>query len=303
MSLRSRIATAALLTLLSATSCWAEPVGVVTALDGFYRADLGARQAVELGFAGNYAGQIIAVEGLAYAPNGDLYGITDNLKSLFRFNPANGAATFVGPLGLSGEGQFNNLDTAFAITADGRAWLASAVVGKLWTVNLGTGTASPVGDLGYKISGLAARGNELFAAGSRGDEGLYRINTTTGKATLVAGFKRVIPYAPTISLGFDEQDRLWAVINYNPPQSDNGSLATWSDMAIVDPESGNIALTGSLTGPESLRTIPVRGLSITPPRLVAATPVPVPASSSSPLTALLLALGLAGVIGLRRRAY
>jgi len=304
MSLRSQIATAALLTLLGASSCCAEPVGVVTALDGFYRADLGARQATELGFAGNYAGQIIAVEGLAYAPSGDLYGVTDNLKSVFRFNPNTGAASFVGPLGLTGEGQFSNLDTAFAITADGRAWLASAVVGKLWSVNLSTGAASLVGDLGYKISGLAARGNELFAAGSRGDEGLYRVNVKTGTATLIAGFKRVIPYAPTISLGFDAQDRLWAVINYNPPQNGNGSLATWSDVAQVDPETGSIVLTGSLTGPSSLQTISVRGLSITPPHVTGGTaPVAVPSSNLPALGTLLLALGLAGGIGLRRRSY
>ena len=302
MSLRSHIATAALLTLLGSANCWAEPLGVIAALDGVYRVDLATRQATELGFTGQYAGQLVAVEGMAYSPDGTLYSVADNLKSLFRIDPRNGAASFVGPLGLSGEGQFSNLDTAFAITADGRAWLASAVVGKLWQVDLGTGTASPVGDLGFKVSGLAARGNELFAAGCRGDEGLYRVDQDTGAARLIGGFKKEVPYAPTISIGFDAQNKLWAVINYNPPQT-NGSLSTWSDLAEVDVEAGTIKLDGSLTGPDSLRTIAIRGLSIAAPTAVTATVDPVPAGGPLAIGLLVLGLGIFGGLHSRRRVY
>ena len=151
MSLRSSIATAALLTLLGTSCGWAEPLGVATAFDGAYRVDLGARSATELGLTGQYASQLIAVEGMAYAPDGKLFAVSDNLKALFRLDPVTGAASFVGPLGLSGEGPYSNLDTAFAITADGQAWLASAVVGKLWGVNLGTGAATEIGDTGVKL--------------------------------------------------------------------------------------------------------------------------------------------------------
>ena len=301
MSLRSHIATAALLTLLGSANCWAEPLGVIAAFDGVYRVDLATRQATEIGLTGQYASQLIAVEGMAYSPDGTLYGVADNLKSLFRIDPNNGAASFVGPMGLSGEGQFSNLDTAFAITADGRAWLASAVVGKLWRIDLGTGTASLVGDLGFKVSGLAARGNELFAAGCRGDEGLYRVDLDTGAARLIGGFKKEIPYAPTISIGFDAQNQLWAVINYNPPQTNSGTFASWSDLARVNVEAGTIALTGSLTGPESLRTIPVRGLSIAAPTAVAATSDPVPAGGPIAIGLLALGLGIVGGLRLRRR--
>ena len=48
MSLRSSIATAALLTLLGTSCGWAEPLGVATAFDGAYRVDLGNRQATGL---------------------------------------------------------------------------------------------------------------------------------------------------------------------------------------------------------------------------------------------------------------
>ena len=47
-------------------------------------------------------------------------------------------------------------------------------------------------------------------------------------------FKQAVPYAPTISIGFDTQDRLWGVINYNPPLSD-GNFVNWSDVALIDP--------------------------------------------------------------------
>ena len=290
MSLRSSIATAALLTLLGTSCGWAEPLGVATAFDGAYRVDLGNRQATELGLTGQYASQLIAVEGMAYAPDGRLFAVSDNLKALFRIDPNSGAATFVGPLGLSGEGQYSNLDTAFAITADGKAWLASAVVSRLWSVDLNIGLATPVGDTNVKISGLAARGNELFAAGSRGDEGLYRVNTHSGQATLIGSFKQAVPYAPTISIGFDTQDRLWGVINYNPPLSD-GNFVNWSDVALIDPDRGTIALQGPLTGPASLKSISVRGLALSLPHATAVDAEVVPAGG--PLAALALGLGLA----------
>lgn len=266
---------------------------MVAAFDGIYTVDLTQRSANFVGQTGSYAGQLIAIEGMAYSPDQVLYGVSDNVKAFVRIDAVSGAATVVGPLVLDGEGQFNNADPALAATADGRFWLTSATLGKLWQLDPSSGTTTLVGSLGVAITGLAAHGNELYGAGSRGDEGLYRIDMKTGRAALIRRFNDQIPYAASISLAFDEEDRLWATVNYNPPQNDNGSIATWSDLALVDRNSGVIDPLGALTGPRELQTIPVRGFAITAPRGSGAVVNPVPAASS---WSLLLLSGLIALV-------
>lgn len=301
MSLRSHIAAAALLTLLGASACWAGTSAFVSNVDAIYRVDLATRQASYLGATGYYGGIPVAVEGLAYGPDGNLYGTADNLKSLFRLATQNATSSFVGALALDGVASGTNIDPAFAITADGRGWIASWVQNKLWQVDLATGASTPVGTLGYKITGLAARGNELFGAGSRGDEGLYRVDTRDGHATLVNGFKAKIPYAATINLAFDEQNQLWAVVNYIPPQNDNDTLPVWSDVARINADSGELALQGALTGPRELERNPLQGFAIAVPHggVVAATPLP----ATTPLGTALLGALLACAAFFQRRRF
>ncbi|MEO8670336.1 MAG: hypothetical protein ABI411_03410 [Tahibacter sp.] len=306
MSLRARIAAAALLSLLTANAVQAGVSARAAVFDSIYSVDLATHKAVRLGETGSFGNQFIAIEGMAYAPDGTLYGISDNLKSLVRINPTTGAATMVGGLGLSGTGQFNNLDPGFAITADGRMWLSSALVGKFWQINPSTGAATLVGTLNGKISGLAARGNDLFGAGSQGDEGLYRIDTASGATQLIARFNATIPYAASISIAFDEDKKLWAAINYIPTQHDSDPIPTWSDLAQVDADSGAIQLLGTVTGPNELRRTIIGGLAIIPP----VAPPPTGGQTSAEIPALsmwfqtLLASLLAGLAyrGCRRPA-
>lgn len=302
MSLRSHIAAAALLTLLGASRCWAEPSALVVNVDQVYRVDLATRQATYLGATGFYGGIPIAVEGLAYGPDGKLYGATDNLKSLFKVAPQSAAGSFVGPLGINGVQVGTNIDPALAITADGRGWIASWAQNKLWRVDLATGATTEIGTLGYKITGLAARGNELFGAGSRGDEGLYRIDPDDGHATLIGGFKSVIPYAASINLAFDQKNQLWAVVNYIPPQKDSDPLPTWSDVAVIDAGSGSMVLKGALTGPRELERNPFQGFAITAPHAVAAEAVPIPATSPVGMGLMGGLLALLAVFQRRRHA-
>jgi hypothetical protein len=302
MSLRSHIAAAATLTLLGASRCWAGPVALVANVDAIYSVDLATRQAVHVGDTGFYGGLPVAVEGLAYGPDGKLYAATDNLKSLFRVAPQTAASSFVGSLAISGVSTGTNIDPAFAITVDGRGWIASWAQNKLWQVDLSTGATTLVGTLGFKITGLAARGNELFGAGSRGDEGLYRISTQDGHATLINGFKSKIPYAASINLAFDQQNSLWAVVNYIPPQNDNDVLPTWSDVAVIDPGTGTLVLQGPLTGPRELERNPLQGFAIAPPHggIVAAEAIP----ATTPLGTVVLGalLALAAIFQRRRFA-
>lgn len=289
MRLRLPIAAAALLTLLGTVACQAEPAPVVSTFDAVYRLDLTSRQSSFLGSTGTYANQPVGIEGLAYAPDGTLFGITDNLKALFRINPQNALGSYVGPLAVSGlASPTTNLDTSLAIAADGRAWMASAALKKLWRLDLATGATSPVGDLGVQITGLAARGGELYGAGARGQEGLYRIDPASGRASLVgSGFKASLPYAASIGLAFDAQGALWAVVNYIPPQRDGDPLPTWSDLAQVDLASGTLRLAGNITGPRELQRSVLQGFALAVPQGGAVT-VDVPANSSWALALLVL---------------
>src|SRR5262245_51876600 len=149
MSLRSHIAAAALLTLLGASRCWAGPMALVSNVDAVYKVDLAVRQATYLGETGFYGGLPVAVEGLAYGPDGKLYAATDNLKSLFRVAPQTAVSSYVGALSIAGVPTNTNIDPAFAITADGRGWIASWAQNKLWQVDLGTGATTLVGTLGF----------------------------------------------------------------------------------------------------------------------------------------------------------
>jgi hypothetical protein len=303
MSLCTRLAAAALLTLLSVSAAVAEPFALATAFDGVYRVDLATREASLVGEMGLYGTQYIAVEGLTYAPDGKVYGVSDNIKALFRIDPLVAGASFIGSIGLAGQGQppLDNLDTSLAATADGRFWLASAYTGQLWRVDPATGATSLVGATGVKVSSLAARGNVLYAAGSRGDEALYTIDTTTARATRIASFRNVTGYAASVSLAFDRDGTLYAVVNYNPPEHDSDPLTQWSDLARIDTTTWQMTRLGTITGPNELRTLAIRGFTIAPPVAggIAVTEIP---AASSRLLALLASL-IAGValVSLRRR--
>ena len=69
-------------------------------------------------------------------------------------------------LGETGQGTFNVLDLGLSFTCDGKLWLSAGSTGSLWQVDPETAATTKVGNLGVTITGLTARGNQLFGAGS-----------------------------------------------------------------------------------------------------------------------------------------
>ena len=170
---------AAVLSIAPFSLAKAEPVGFGVAFDELYRIDLGTRQATYVGTAGDYAGlPLAALTGLSYGPGNELYAVAGNQKSLVRINALSGAASFVGDLGLSGqgEGQFDALDLSLTYGCDGSFWMTSAINRNLWRVNAQTGATTLVGSTGRLISGLAMRNGILYGTGVGSDQGLYRID-------------------------------------------------------------------------------------------------------------------------------
>ena len=113
----------------------AEPFGYAAGGDNqLYRLDLGSGQATRVGAMG-----FVDVEGLALSPHGVLYGVADGGTGLpgssvpdflVRIDPATGAGTAIGSLGLMGQGTgaFFDLDYGLAFTCDGRLQADSTVM-------------------------------------------------------------------------------------------------------------------------------------------------------------------------------
>lgn len=307
MSLRALLAAAALFVLLTG-KVTAEPSALVAAYDQIYRVDFATRKATLVGDNGRYGSQPIVFKGLAYAPSGALYGTSDNIKSLFRIDAPGVATNFVGSLGLTGQGDqanFDAMDLGLAIGCDSQQWLTSTFAQKLWKVDGNSGATVSVGALGAKITGIAAKGRELYGFGSRGDDGYYRIDTATGRATLIKSYPSLVGKASSIWPAFDASGQLWAIVTYMPPPIPGLPGVPWSDLAKIDAATGEMTLLGPITGPESLEFIGLLGVAIAPPAACptgtgSATPIPAGSPAGYALLAALLALGTG--FGLRRRA-
>ncbi len=233
-------------------------MGYVSSFDRLYRVDLGTgTQALVGDFRLASNERVFDVEGLAFAPDGTLFAVSDASEVLLRINPATGFSTVVGGLGLTGQGTGagNNLDFGLGFTCDGKLWLAAETASKLWEVNTATGATRLVGALGAKITGLAGRGAQLFGIGASGDERLYQIDTTTGVASAIGtGLGSTLRFDDG-GLDFDADGVLWAVLDYRPTSPNRAS-----DLARIDTATGVGTLTGHSIADDG------EGLAIAPPR-------------------------------------
>jgi hypothetical protein len=295
--------------MLAVTACAANaaPVAYGEAFDTLYRIDLTTHTATAVGAAGMYAGQTIGnISGLTTAPDGTLYAAAGGQKLLVTVNPASGAAQVVGSLGLAGQGDPGHndaLDLNMVASCDGTLWLSSAVAGKLWTVDPATGATSLVGVTGHTITGLVARGSVLYGAGGQGNNNFYRIDTHTGAATLIGSFgSQLTGWVDTVSMSFGADGTLWAVLNYVPPQNDSDPIATWSDLATINPDTGTVSIVGPITGPPSLSQVGIKGFTAGAAPCAGSEPMAAPTASAWSLTLLGGLLALVGLIDGRRRS-
>lgn len=164
------------------------------------------------------------VEGLAFAPDGTLYGIDDESLKLFRINPSN---ALVDPdqdyLVIGGGLTPKNNDFGMTFACDGTLYISSISQNALYNIDLtGTNTAnaSLIGTLGIKISALAAYGNPTVLYGlSNGELGenaagpprLYTINTENGVVTDLGQLSGTFEPFAEAGLSFDEDGKLWAI--------------------------------------------------------------------------------------------
>lgn len=286
---------------LYAGACAAAPTGYASAFEGLYQIDLATGHGVKVG---DYGTNVVDVEGLTLLSDGTLIGISDARKALYRLSPGSGRAAFVATLDTVLR-DFDALDLGLAAGCNGNLYVSSDEQRKLWRLGQ-DGSAVFIADLPAAISGLAFRNGALYglaiaspnvAAG----EGLWRIDPTTGAATLIGNFTTPRPVRDA-GLDFSSDGRLWATFDYNPPAS--GQIADYSDVAEIDPRTGAIISRTTVTG------IPVgsdfEGLAVAPPVCSPDGTVSPPAASlpipaGSPWSWLALGFGLLALAFTARR--
>ncbi|MFQ5864131.1 MAG: choice-of-anchor D domain-containing protein [bacterium] len=120
------------------------------------------------------------LEGITLAEPGVVYGTTGHVDggNLLRIDPATGAATVIGATGLSAV-------PGLAIDSNGRIFGAEASTGKLYRIDAATGAATFATNPGLSfLDGIAFDKNDnLYGVDVNRD--LYKINPTTGAATLI----------------------------------------------------------------------------------------------------------------------
>lgn len=301
----------ALLAMLLPLPILAAPTAYVSAWNTLYRLDLATAQATRIGTGIGFND----VEGLAFAPDGTLYGVADGTIGngsaltdfLIRIDTNSGVGTLIGPLqGLAGEGPSGQLDYGLSFSCDGRLWASSDTTGRFWEINPHDGQVTEIGDTGAPLSDITTIGKQMYGIGVRtgfGDpaqQALYRVDPVTATAVRI-GSLGVADNLSSAGMDFDANGTLWATLDSQPPDYDRASR-----LARINPVTGQATVVGSITGITD--NLSVRALAITTPGPCTGVDVPKPAALVQRVPSLnlpgLLLLGLLalGIGGLRLRS-
>lgn len=154
------------------------------------------------------------VKGLAFSPDGTLYGVDETADTLLTIDPSTGAGTTVGSLGADTQSPGLTFD------CDGNLWMSSVSdagaggVGvrsgdpPFYSIDPRTGAATEIGRQGIEVSGLAARGNTVFGLAQGEDAKLVTIDTSSGLATEVGPLNIQSAVA---GLAFAPDGTLWGI--------------------------------------------------------------------------------------------
>lgn len=294
---------AVMLAVLLAQGLSAAPLGYVVNSDGFdvpndqidnlYQIDLANGNTTRIGPVG-----YIDIEGLGLDANGQLFGVDDDTNTLVSINKQTGAAFPVA--GLSGNLRLNATqlyDFGLTFTCDGLALLTADNTRQIYSLSKQTGVATMLGNSGPSLTGLAAWGDTVYGLGDQNQPNLYRVDATTGAATLIGPLTNAAPYTDG-GLDFDADGQLWAV-------TDRSNAGQLSQVLKIDKITGvATVIAETLGGIESLAVAPPGGCDVNGGGggggggndLVS----DVPTMSWRGMLAMVLLLGLAGLVAVWR---
>lgn len=297
------------------SSLWAEPIGYSVNSRGNERDDrrVNALWRINLNTGhADYVGwtSFIDLEALAFSPEMRLFGADDDSNTLVRVSTTTGLAQ---PVGGAGNRHNSNLlpldrmlDFGMSFTCDGGLFVVSGVERSLFRANLETGALTLVGAsgaLGFPITDIAVRGDEVFgigvgldAAGRSAAPNLYRIDLHAPSAELIGPLGPAAAPYNNAGLSFDVEGNLWAVTDRRAV----GSQDLPSQILRINPDTGTATLVAeTIVGLESLAIgPPVACGRDAEPSLPA---IPIPILSRPGLLLFVLGMLALGAWSLRRR--
>lgn len=187
------------------------------------------------------------VEGMAFDKDGELWAMDEFGFTLFRIQPVNGQVINGTEKSIGDMGSRSGNDFGMTFTCDNELLVSSSIGQTLFRVDPSTGAASAVGNLGVRISALAAKGKptQLFGVGvgqivdppQPGNPNLYRIDPDTGSASLIGPLGPAVGSFFEAGLSFDEEGQLWAITDRRTIDDD-----TASQIFLIDLETGRATL-------------------------------------------------------------
>jgi len=248
----------------------------------------------------------IDTEGLAFAPDGTLWGIDDQSLKLFPINTVSGTVSLQDEASLTGIQIGGGNDFGMTFSCDNTLYITSVATRTLYRLDLNGNSAviGSEGALAANISAIAAignptrlygMGNGTLENGSTDSPDLYSIDVNTGVATLIGPLGSDASEYKEGGLAFDSSGVLWAI-------TDRASISDQpSQILRIDVTTGTATLVSSTSevGFESLAIGPPTACRQTQGFGSTANPIPV-----LDWTGRLLAIAilmLAGMIILRKR--
>jgi len=251
-------------------------------------------------------------EGLAFspAPNSQLWGIDDASGTLFPINPSNGSINFQDEIQLPPEFQAGGgNDYGMTFACDNSLYFTSVASQTLYRRSPAGSVAAvgAKGSLGVNISAISAIGNPTrlyglgngqLSTGATDAPNLYRIDTTTGVATLVGPLGAPGEFVYTqAGMGFDADGGLWAITDRSQINNQKSQILR------IDVGTGDATLVAT-----TLNEFGYESLAIAPPTQCsdpAASPSndmpPIPTLNPAGSVAAIVILLLTGMSFLRRR--
>lgn len=209
----------------------------------------------------------VDTEGLAFAPDGQLWGIDDESLTLFPINEASGAISVPSEISLSGFTIGGGNDFGMTFSCDNTLYITSVTAQTLYTINM-DGSREVVGAegaLGQNISAIASIGNptRLYGLGNGQFEGgetdspnLYSIDPQTGVATFLFPLGAEAGEYGQGGLAFDTDGTLYAITDRRIINNTIADLP--SQILRIDIDSQTVTLLSTTTevGFESLAIAP-----------------------------------------------